>query len=84
MELLYFYGLFAVSGAVTTLVTVWYPAYQIAKYMEPDNMVVVHKKMYYALCFAFSIVLAPALLVIVLNTEAFTKQFVMSLLGKEE
>ena len=83
MELLYMYGVFAISGALTTLVTVWYPAYQIAAYMEPDNLVGVHKKLYYALFFAFSIVLSPALIIIVLNTEAFTKQFVMSILGKE-
>ena len=83
MELLYLYGVFAVSGALTTLVTVFYPAYQIAKYMDPSNMVVVHRTMYYGLCFAFAVVIAPALIIIMLNTEAFTKQFVMSILGKE-
>ncbi len=84
MEALYFYGVFAVSGALTTLITVWHPAYQIAKHMEPNNIVVDHKKMYFALCFTFSLVMAPALLIIILHTEAFTKQFVLSLLGRDE
>jgi formate/nitrite transporter FocA (FNT family) len=84
MELLYFYGLFAVSGAITTLITIWYPAYEIAKYMEPDNIVVVNRTLYYGLCFAFSLIMAPALIIIMLNTEAFTKQFVLSVLGKDE
>ena len=84
MEALYFYGVFAVSGALTTLITVWHPAYQIAKHMEPNNIVVAHKKMYFALCFTFSLIMAPALIIIILNTEVFTKQFVLSLLGDEE
>jgi hypothetical protein len=84
MELLYFYGVFAVSGAITTLITIWYPAYEIAKYMDPDNIVVVNRTLYYGLCFAFSLIMAPALIIIMLNTEAFTKQFVLSVLGKDE
>jgi hypothetical protein len=84
MEVLYFYGLFAVSGAITTLVTIWYPAYEIAKVMEPDNIVVENRTLYYGLCFAFSVVMAPALIIIMLNTEAFTKAFVLAVLGKEE
>jgi len=84
MELLYFYGVFAVSGAITTLITIWYPAYEIAKYMEPDNIIVVNRTLYYGLCFAFSLIMAPTLIIIMLNTEAFTKQFVLSVLGKDE
>lgn len=81
MELLYMYGVFAISGALTTLITVWYPAYQVAKRLDPTNIVVVHKKLYYGLCFSFSLIMAPALLIIILNTEAFTKEFVLAVLG---
>lgn len=81
MELLYMYGVFAISGALTTLITVWYPAYQVAKRLDPTNIVVVHKKLYYGLCFGFSLIMAPALLIIILNTEAFTKEFVLAVLG---
>ena len=84
MELLYFYGVFAVSGAITTLITIWYPAYEIAKYMEPDNIIVVNRTLYYGLCFAFSLIMAPALIIIILNTEAFTKAFVLAVLGREK
>ncbi len=84
MEALYFYGVFAVSGALTTLFTVWHPAYQIAKQMEPNNIVVSHKKLYFALCFTFSVIMAPAIIIIMLNIEVFTKQFVLSLLGRDE
>ena len=83
MEILYYYAIFAISGALTTMVTIWYPAYEVAKMMEPNNMIVGHKKLYYALCFAFSIVWAPALIIAILNTEQFIKAFVESLLGRK-
>ena len=84
MEILYYYALFAISGALTTMVTIWYPAYEVAKMVEPNNMIVVHKKLYYSLCFFFSIVWAPALIIAILHTEAFIKAFVERLLGRED
>ena len=41
-------------------------------------------KLYYSLCFAFSFVMAPALIVIFMNQDMFIKAFVQSLLGDEE
>ncbi len=83
MEMIYYYALFALSGALTTMVTLWYPAYEVAKTIEPNNMVVVHKKLYYTLCFFFSLVWAPALIIAIMNSEAFIKAFVESLLDRE-
>ena len=83
MEIIYYYALFAFSGALTTMVTIWYPAYEVAKMMEPNNMIVLHKKLYYALCFFFSLVWAPALIIAIMNSEQFKKAFVESLLGRE-
>jgi hypothetical protein len=80
MELLYYYAIFALSGALTTMVTIWYPAYKILQLMEPNNMVVVHKKLYFITIFMFAIVLAPALLIAILHTKQFIKAFVESLL----
>ena len=83
MEAIYFYIVFAVSGALTSMVSIWYPAYEVAKDLEPDNIVIGMPKLYYALCFAFSFVMAPALIIIFLNQHNFIKAFVESLLGRE-
>ena len=72
-----------VIGGIINKVTLWYPAYEIAKTIEPNNMVVVHKKLYYTLCFFFSLVWAPALIIAIMNSEAFIKAFVESLLDRE-
>ena len=84
MEILYFYAMFALSGAITSMITIWYPAYEVAKMVEPTNICVIYKKLYYALCFGFSLVMAPALVIIFMNTDNFIKAFVNSLLGREE
>jgi len=84
MEIIYFYAVFALSGALTSMITIWYPAHKVAKMIDPNNIVVVHKKFYYALCFGFSIVLAPALIIIFMNSEHFIQAFVESLLGTED
>jgi len=84
MEIIYFYAVFALSGALTSMITIWYPAHQIAKMVEPTNICVIYKKLYYALCFGFSIVMAPVLIIIFMNSEQFIKTFVESLLGRED
>ena len=84
MEIIYFYAVFALSGALTSMITIWYPAHQIAKMVEPTNICVIYKKLYYALCFGFSIVMAPVLIIIFMNREQFIKTFVESLLGRED
>ena len=84
MEILYFYAVFALSGAITSMITIWYPAHEVAKLLEPTNICVIYKKLYYALCFGFSLVMAPALIIIFMNTDNFIKAFVESLLGREE
>lgn len=84
MEFLYFYMLFAFSGAFTVSITVWYPAFLVAKELDPNNVVCQNMSLYLALCFAFSVVFAPALLIIILNTEEFIKAFVNSILGRTE
>ena len=84
MEAIYFYIVFAVSGALTCMFSIWYPAYEVARDLEPDNIVIGMPKLYYALCFAFSFVLAPALIIIFLNQHNFIKAFVESLLGRED
>ena len=84
MEAVYFYLVFAVSGALTSMFSIWYPAYEVARDLEPDNIVIGMPKLYYALCFAFSFVLAPALIIIFLNQHNFIKAFVESLLGRED
>ena len=83
MEILYFYTMFALSGAITSMITIWYPAYEVAKMVEPTNICVIYKKLYYALCFGFSLVMAPVLIIIFNNSENFIKAFVESLLGRE-
>ena len=47
MEILYFYAMFALSGAITSMITIWYPAYEVAKMVEPTNICVIYKKLYY-------------------------------------
>jgi len=84
MEIIYFYAVFALSGALTSMITIWYPAHQVAKMVEPTNICVIYKKLYYALCFGFSIVMAPVLIIIFMNSEQFIKTFVESLLGRED
>ena len=84
MEILYFYAMFALSGAITSMITIWYPAYEVAKMVEPTNICVIYKKLYYSLCFGFSLVMAPALIIIFMNTDNFIKAFVESLLGRED
>ena len=84
MEILYFYTMFALSGAITSMITIWYPAYEVAKMIEPTSICVIYKKLYYALCFSFSLVMAPALIIIFMNTDNFIKAFVESLLGRED
>ena len=84
MEILYFYAIFALSGALTSMVTVWYPAHEVAKMVDPMNVCVIYKKLYYALCFSFSIIMAPALIIIFMNSEDFIRAFVESLLGRED
>ena len=84
MEIIYYYALFALSGALTSMITIWYPAHQVAKMVDPTNVCVIYKKLYYALCFGFSIVMAPALVIIFMNSEDFIKAFVESLLGRED
>ena len=66
------------------MITIWYPAYEVAKMVEPTNIFVIYKKVYYALCFGFSLVMAPALVIIFMNTDNFIKAFVNSLLWREE
>jgi len=83
MEIIYFYSVIALSGALTSMITIWYPAYEVAKMIEPTNICVIYKKLYYALCFGFSIVMAPALIIIFMNSEHFIKAFVESLLGRD-
>jgi len=83
MDFLYFYLLFAFSGDFTTMITVWYPAFEAAKMLDPNNIVCQKRGLYLFLCFGFSVVFAPALLIIILNTEEFTKAFVRSILGKD-
>ena len=46
MEILYFYTMFALSGAITSMITIWYPAYEVAKMVEPTNICVIYKKLY--------------------------------------
>tara|TARA_B100001564_G_C20536725_1_gene622367 strand:- start:595 stop:849 length:255 start_codon:yes stop_codon:yes gene_type:complete len=84
MEFLYFYMLFAFSGAFTTMITVWYPAFMVARELDPSNIICQHRKLYMLLCFGFSVVFAPALLIIILNTDEFTKAFVNSILGRDQ
>ena len=84
IEELYFYLVFALSGALTSIVSIWYPAFQIAKKLEPNNIAVSMPKLYYFMSFLFSFVMAPALIVIFMNQNAFIKAFVQSLLGDEE
>ena len=84
MEAVYFYLVFAVSGALTSMVSIWYPAHQVAKALDPTNISVGMPKLYYSLCFAFSFVMAPALIVIFMNQDIFIKAFVQSLLGEKE
>ena len=84
MEGIYFYLVIAMSGALTSMVSIWWPAYQVAREMEPSNVVVLHPTLYYALCFCFSVVAAPALIIIFLNSNHFIKAFVESLLGREK
>ena len=84
MEILYYYALFALSGALTSMITIWYPAHQVAKMVDPTNICVIYKKLYYALCFSFSIIIAPALIIVFMNSEQFIKTFVESLLGRED
>ena len=84
MEALYFYIVFAVSGALTSMVSIWYPAYVVAKKIDPTNICVAMPKVYYSLCFAFSFVMAPALIIIFINQDQFVKTFVQSLLGDEK
>jgi len=84
MEAVYFYLVFAVSGALTSMVSIWYPALQVAKTLDPTNIAVSMPKVYYSLCFAFSFVIGPALIVIFMNQDMFIKAFVQSLLGDEE
>ena len=84
MEIIYYYALFALSGALTSMITIWYPAHQVAKMVDPTNICVIYKKLYYSLCFSFSIIMAPALIIIFMNSEHFIKAFVESLLGKED
>ena len=84
MEALYFYIVFAVSGALTSMVSIWYPAYVVAKKIDPTNISVAMPKLYYSLCFAFSFVMAPALIIIFINQDQFVKTFVQSLLGDEK
>ena len=84
MGAIYFYLVFAVSGALTSMVSIWYPAYQVAKVLDPTNIAMAMPKLYYSLCFAFSFVMAPALIVIFMNQDMFIKAFVQSLLGDEE
>ena len=84
MEIIYFYAIIALSGALTSMITIWYPAHQVAKMVDPTNICVIYKKLYYALCFSFSIIMAPALIIIFMNSEHFIKAFVESLLGKED
>jgi len=84
MEFLYFYLLFAFSGAFTTMITVWYPVFEAARLIDPINIVCRKRGLYLFLCFGFSLVFAPALLIIILNTEEFTKAFVLSILGRNE
>ena len=81
MEIIYFYAVFALSGALTSMITIWYPAHKVAKMIDPNNMCVIYKKLYYALCFGFSIIMAPALIIIFMNSEHFIQAFVESLLG---
>ena len=38
MEAVYFYLVFAVSGALTSMVSIWYPAHQVAKALDPTNI----------------------------------------------
>ena len=84
MEIIYYYALFALSGALTSMITIWYPAHQVAKMVDPTNVCVIYKKLYYSLCFGFSIVMAPALIIIFMNSEDFIRAFVESLLGRED
>ena len=84
MEIIYFYAIIALSGALTSMITIWYPAHQVAKMVDPTNICVIYKKLYYALCFSFSIVMAPVLIIIFMNSEDFIKAFVESLLGRED
>ena len=84
MEELYFYLVFALSGALTSIVSIWYPAYQVAKKLDPNNVAVSMPKLYYFMSFLFSFVLAPGLIIIFMNQDAFIKAFVQSLLGDEE
>ena len=84
MEAVYFYLVFAVSGALTSMVSIWYPAYEVAKKIDPTNISVAMPKLYYSLCFAFSFVMAPALIIMFINQDQFIKTFVQSLLGDEK
>ncbi len=84
MEALYFYIVFAVSGALTSMVSIWYPAYEVAKKIDPTNISVAMPKLYYSLCFVFSFVMAPALIIMFINQDQFIKTFVQSLLGDEK
>ena len=84
MEIIYFYAIIALSGALTSMITIWYPAHQVAKMVDPTNVCVIYKKLYYSLCFSFSIIMAPALIIIFMNSENFIKTFVESLLGRED
>ena len=84
MEIIYFYAIIALSGALTSMIMIWYPAHQVAKMVDPTNICVTYKKLYYALCFGFSIVMAPALIIIFMNSEDFIRAFVESLLGRED
>ena len=84
MEIFYYYAIFALSGALTSMITIWYPAHQVAKMVDPTNVCVIYKKLYYSLCFSFSIIMAPALIIIFMNSEDFIRAFVESLLGRED
>ena len=57
MEELYFYLVFALSGALTSIVSIWYPAFQVAKKLDPNNVAVSMPKLYYFMSFLFSFVL---------------------------
>ena len=46
MEAIYFYIVFAVSGALTSMFSIWYPAYEVAKDLEADNIVIGMPKLY--------------------------------------
>ena len=48
------------------------------------NIAMAMPKLYYSLCFAFSLVMAPALIVVFMNQDMFIKAFVQSLLGDEK